>query len=102
MSRSTATDANSKSLGGNDAQLTNILSQCIYQWAVLTDVQAEVARLASERDNRFAALKGVDFSTVARGCEGQLDHTDAIINSDEFSRKLDSVIEASKKKLAPE
>uniref|UniRef100_A0A0D2XJ09 Uncharacterized protein n=1 Tax=Fusarium oxysporum (strain Fo5176) TaxID=660025 RepID=A0A0D2XJ09_FUSOF len=70
------------SAGGNDAELVNILNQCVYQWFALKDQHSTVGKVAEMK--------------------GQLQYSKNIINSDEFSQKIDSVIEATKKKLSTE
>ncbi|CAM1510069.1 Fc.00g004040.m01.CDS01 [Cosmosporella sp. VM-42] len=62
---------------GNDAELVDILNQCIFQWAVFDWKQVE-------------------------GCALQLYHTQEIIESDDFSKNLDAVLFVAKNKLASE
>nr|UMZ45336.1 hypothetical protein [Paramyrothecium sp.] len=88
------------SVGGNDVQLVNILNQCIYQWGVLNQEQVEVAKIAALADPKYEWAESFDWDTLGRGCEGQLDHTESIINSDAFSSSIDKVLEAAKGKLA--
>ena len=88
-------------LGGNDVQLTNILNQCIYQWAVANQAQASTAKLAALDKDWAWASKWV-WDAMGRGCEKQLEHTQSIIDSPEFSSKIDRVLEEAKKKLSSE
>lgn len=39
-------------IGSNDVQLTNILNQCIFQWAVLNGEQVAVAKAAALKAGR--------------------------------------------------
>lgn len=89
-------------LGGNDAQLTSILNQCVFQWAVLNANQVKTAKAASQLDPKFAWASSVDWDSLGVGCAGQLAQTQAIIEGSEFSKSLDSVISAAKSKLASE
>jgi hypothetical protein len=59
---------------------------------------AKAAALAA--DYKWAA--NFDWDSIGRGCEGQLARTKGIVAGDAFSRSLDSVIAAAKKKLGPE
>lgn len=43
--------------------------------------------------------KWLDLDAVSRGCETQLERTQGLIDSDAFSRSLDSVIDGAKQKL---
>ncbi|KAH2312531.1 hypothetical protein KXV47_003722 [Aspergillus fumigatus] len=84
------------SIGGNDAELSSILNQCIFGWAALAP---ETVKMAKE-----AALKNPDLFpwAAAHGCENQLDRTRDIIAGAAFSKSLDSVIAAAKGKLSPD
>ena len=86
-------------LGGNDAELSNILNQCIYQWAVLNPTQVLVAKAAALANLEYGWMADIDWDALARGCDGQLEHTNRLINGDAFSQSLDNVIAAAKKKL---
>ncbi|OJI89883.1 hypothetical protein ASPTUDRAFT_79749 [Aspergillus tubingensis CBS 134.48] len=87
------------SAGGNDAELSNILNQCIYQWAVLNHTQVLVAKAAALANLEYGWMADIDWDALARGCDGQLEHTNRLINGDAFSKSLDNVIAAAKKKL---
>ena len=89
------------SLGGNDIELTNILNQCIFQWAVLKPIQVIQAKTIVEVDKAYDFLKSLDFSIYSRGCEGQMDVSQALIDGPAFSSSLDSIITAAKAKLGP-
>ncbi|KAH6949082.1 SGNH hydrolase-type esterase domain-containing protein, partial [Fusarium avenaceum] len=86
------------SAGGNDAELVNILNQCVFQWFALNEQHSTVGKVAEMKGEPWA--KGWDWDASARGCLGQLKASKDIINSNEFSQRLDSVIQAAKKKLA--
>lgn len=89
------------SAGGNDAELTQILNQCIFQMFTLSSFQGIVAKLqALIEDVEWA--KKMDWGAVSRSCEEQLDHSRLIIESKEFNESLDEMIEAAKKKLSSE
>jgi hypothetical protein len=78
-----------------------ILNQCIFQWAVLSESQVTVAKLAA-LDKNFDWAGGYDWDALGRGCDAQLDRSQAIIDSPQFSSSLDSVLSAAKGKLASE
>ncbi|CCT67685.1 uncharacterized protein FFUJ_14670 [Fusarium fujikuroi IMI 58289] len=86
------------SAGGNDAELVNILNQCVYQWFALNDQHSTVGKVAEMKGEPWA--KGWDWDAASRGCLGQLQYSKNIINTDEFSERIDSMIEATKKKLS--
>ncbi|KAF3392625.1 hypothetical protein F1880_008918 [Penicillium rolfsii] len=88
------------SAGGNDAQLSKILNQCIFQWAVLNSDQVTLAKTAAIADADYAWAKSYDWDSLGIGCEGQLAHTNKIIASDSFKKSLDEVISAAKLKLS--
>ncbi|KAF7164134.1 hypothetical protein CNMCM5623_008824 [Aspergillus felis] len=88
--------------GGNDAELSNILNQCIFQWAVLNSEQVTVAKAAALADPNYKWAADFNWDAVGRGCEGQLARTKGNIAGDAFSRSLDSVIAAAKQKLSPD
>lgn len=88
-------------IGGNDVQLTNILNQCIFQWAVLNGEQVAVAKAAALKEGIDWA-QDFDWDATGRGCEAQLEHTQELIDSSSFSSSIDSVINSAQKKLAPE
>ncbi|PNY28628.1 Lipase 1 [Tolypocladium capitatum] len=85
--------------GGNDAELLNILNQCIFQWCVFDKKQVAAGKLAELLKEPWAKI---DFDVMGRGCDGQLKISRAIIESNDFSSRLDAVISAAKKKLASE
>ncbi|KAK7978042.1 hypothetical protein PG988_005532 [Apiospora saccharicola] len=87
------------SAGGNDAELTNILNQCIFQWASLTNFQVVLVK-AQAKLNEWGWAINYDFGPVARGCDGQLDYSEKIINSDAFRDGLENVVWAAKTRLA--
>ncbi|KAJ5475502.1 hypothetical protein N7539_007789 [Penicillium diatomitis] len=88
------------SAGGNDAELTKILNQCVFQWAVLNANQVNTAKAASKLDPKFALVSSVDWDSLGVGCAGQLARTQSIIDGDAFSESIDAVISAAKSKLA--
>ncbi|KAH7128006.1 SGNH hydrolase-type esterase domain-containing protein [Dactylonectria estremocensis] len=87
------------SIGGNDVELVNILNQCIFQWAVVNQEQVAVAKLAA-LDKNYDWTRDFDWDKLGRGCAGQLDLTQALIDSEGFSSNLDAVLAAAKGKLA--
>ena len=89
-------------LGGNDAELSKILNQCIFQWAVLDACQVTLAKTAALADPDYAWAKSYDWDALGRGCDRQLARTREIIASDAFSKSLDEVISAAKLKLSSE
>lgn len=82
-------------------ELTDILNQCVFQWASLRADQVDVATLAAEFDARFDWAKDYDFTRLGRGCANQLARSGSKIVSSEFSSSLDTVLNAAKAKLAP-
>lgn len=89
------------SAGGNDVELTNTLNQCIFQWAVLSTSQVIEAMIIVAEDDRFSFLDFLDMDVYGRGCEGQMDVSQALIDGPAFSSSLDSLISAAKAKLGP-
>ncbi|PKY04114.1 fibronectin type III domain protein [Aspergillus campestris IBT 28561] len=87
------------SAGGNDVELSNILNQCIFQWAVFNPTQVNVAKTAALENSQYTWAKTFDWESIGRGCDGQLARTKQLIAADAFSKSLDSVISAAKKKL---
>lgn len=94
------TKINAGALGGKDAQLSKILNQCIFQWAVLNSDQVTLAKTAAIADADYAWAKSYDWDSLGLGCERQLARTNEIIASDSFSKSLDEVISAAKLKLS--
>ncbi|OGM49583.1 hypothetical protein ABOM_001752 [Aspergillus bombycis] len=88
------------SAGGNDAELSNILNQCIFQWSALQAVQVNQAKTAALANQDYTWAETFDWDSLGYGCDGQLTRTKNIIDGDAFSMRLDSVIEAAKEKLA--
>jgi hypothetical protein len=68
----------------------------------LTPVQAAKAKLIALADEQYAWAKDWDWDRLSRGCGGQIEHTRALIQGNDFSKKLDQVLTAAKKKLAKE
>ncbi|PWY96628.1 fibronectin type III domain protein [Aspergillus sclerotioniger CBS 115572] len=87
------------SAGGNDVELSNILNQCIFQWAVLNSNQVAVTKAAALADPDYTWAGSYDWDSLGLGCDGQLARTRNLIAGDAFSKSLDSVIEAAKAKL---
>ncbi|KAF6833212.1 hypothetical protein CPLU01_05731 [Colletotrichum plurivorum] len=92
-------DAILLSAGGNDVQLLEILNQCIFQWAVLTDSQVLIAKAAALKEGIDWA-EDYDWDKLAVGCDGQLAASDKLIDSSVFAENLDKVIDAAKSKLS--
>ena len=86
--------------GGNDVELVNVLNQCIYQWATLDRKQSLVGEIAKLKEEEWAQY--IDFDKLSRGCEGQIDVTAQIIQSEQFSKQLDTTIDMAKLRLALE
>ncbi|RTE68596.1 hypothetical protein BHE90_017027, partial [Fusarium euwallaceae] len=93
-------DAITLSIGGNDVGLVSLLNSCIFQMGVFTKQQAEAAKLIAEVDKDYAWAKDFDWDSLSRGCEGQIEWTKSLATSQTFSRNLDDVLTAAKKKLA--
>ncbi|TLD05009.1 uncharacterized protein PgNI_09260 [Pyricularia grisea] len=89
------------SAGGNDAELTQILNHCVFQWASFTSAGAEFAKAAAETLQAPWLEKLYHWFDNAVTCEEQLDRSEAIINSDNFRASLDTVAQGLKTKLAP-
>ncbi|KAH1912574.1 hypothetical protein KXW47_007499 [Aspergillus fumigatus] len=91
------------SIGGNDAELSSILNQCIFGWAALAPEAVKMAKEAALKNpDLFPWAAGFDWDSLAHGCENQLDRTRDIIAGAAFSKSLDSVIAAAKGKLSPD
>ncbi|KAL2859377.1 SGNH hydrolase-type esterase domain-containing protein [Aspergillus pseudodeflectus] len=92
------------SIGGNDLELSNILNQCIFQWATITKTQALLLKLEEIKQwltgQKYKWAELVDADVLSRGCDGQLDLAQTFIDSSEFSSNIDKVLEAAKGKLA--
>ncbi|KAL9572343.1 hypothetical protein ACKAV7_003544 [Fusarium commune] len=93
-------DAITLSIGGNDVGLVSLLNSCIFQMGVLTPLQAAEAKVIAEVDKQYAWAKGWDWDSLSRGCVGQIQHTRALMRGQDFSKNLDQVLTAAKKKLA--
>ncbi|RYO84490.1 hypothetical protein DL764_009322 [Monosporascus ibericus] len=88
------------SIGGNNAELLHVLNQCVFQWGVLNGEQVALAKTAATVDKEYQWAKDVDWDSLGRGCNAQLNRTESIINSDAFSSNIDKVLDAAKAKLA--
>ncbi|KAF4436965.1 integrin alpha n-terminal [Fusarium austroafricanum] len=93
-------DAITLSIGGNDVGLVSLLNSCIFQMGVFTKAQAAEAKVIAEVDKDYSWAKSVDWDSLSRGCQGQIDFSKSLANSEDFSKKLDDVLTAAKKKLA--
>lgn len=67
---------------------------------VFNKEQAVAAKLIAEVDKEYAWAKEVDWDSLSRGCEGQIEWSKSLATSQDFSTNLDRVLEAAKKKLA--
>lgn len=67
---------------------------------MLNGAQVNIGKIASEFDKKYEWAAGLDWDALGRGCVGQLKRTGSLIESDSFSKSLDSVLDAAKKKLA--
>ena len=85
--------------GGNDAELSNILNQCVFNWFVLNRNQASTIKLGKILEEEWAQNLDVDVDVVSRGCQKQLETSQMIIRSPDFDHSLDTLLEATKKKL---
>ncbi|KAK4198547.1 hypothetical protein QBC40DRAFT_308196 [Triangularia verruculosa] len=93
-------DAITLSIGGNDVGLVSLLNSCIFQMGVFNKEQAAAAKLIAEVDKEYAWAKEVDWDSLSRGCEGQIEWSKSLATSQAFSTNLDAVLTAAKKKLA--
>lgn len=62
--------------------------------------QVAVGKIAELLEEEWA--KWVDLDALSRGCQSQLETSRGIIEGLDFSERLDTLLEAAKKKLAPE
>lgn len=88
------------SKGGNDAELVNILNQCIFQWSAFDVNLMDEAIFKKLKSEPWAA--GIYWENIGRGCAQQLNQSREILESDDFDQRLDSVISATKQKLSPQ
>jgi hypothetical protein len=88
--------------GGNDAELSEVLNQCIFEFFTWTKLQQYTAEIGKLLSDSFGWAKNIDWSKKAIGCLGQLDRANRIIESEEFSRRLDTLISKAKEKLQRE
>jgi hypothetical protein len=89
-----------RSAGGNDVELVNTLNQCVYQWCVLNPEQVAIAKAAVLLEpDKYEWAEGFDFDALGRGCADQLKRSGSILESEEFSRNLDTVIKEAKNHL---
>lgn len=63
--------------------------------------QVNIIKVAALKKG-WAWAEGFDWDSLSRGCDGQLDYSQALIEGDAFSRSLDQVIDKAKAKLASE
>lgn len=88
--------------GGNDVKLTDVLNQCVYQWAAVSKAHEKAARLLATQSKPIAIIvDSIDWDAITRGCEAQLDFSQTQIDF-KLGDSLNSMIELAKKKLAPE
>ncbi|KAH7006558.1 SGNH hydrolase-type esterase domain-containing protein [Fusarium venenatum] len=87
------------SAGGNDAELSNILNQCVFNWFVLNRNQASTVKLGKILEEEWAQNLDIDADVVSRGCQKQLETSQKIIRNPDFDKSLDTLLEATKKKL---
>ncbi|KAF5019289.1 hypothetical protein F66182_8707 [Fusarium sp. NRRL 66182] len=87
------------SAGGNDAELSHILNQCVFNWFVLNKSQATSIKLGKILEEEWAQNLKIDENLVSRGCERQLEISRDIIRNSDFDKNLDELLEAAKKKL---
>lgn len=86
------------SASGNDAGLVDILNQCVYQFFAPSNL---LAWLASKTPEAIAVkeLGGPDINKFARGCDGQMDDSEAMVDAPEFSQGITDLIKAALGKL---
>ncbi|KAF2150904.1 hypothetical protein K461DRAFT_270289 [Myriangium duriaei CBS 260.36] len=87
-------DANQQAIlvsaGGNDAELVNILNQCIYQWASINAAKVEAIKAQVAIHNHISSDQNqIDWDALGLDCDAQLARTKRIIETDAFSHKLD-------------
>jgi len=87
-------------IGGNDVELTQILNQCIFQWAVLNWAQVTLAQIVAAFDSDYDWAADYDFEPLGRGCDAQLARSASLIASSKFSSRLDAILSAAKAKLS--
>ncbi|KAI1370819.1 hypothetical protein F4677DRAFT_464907 [Hypoxylon crocopeplum] len=87
------------SIGGNDDELLNVLNQCIFQRGVVTKEQVAVAKVAAIY-KKYSWAKTWDWDAIGRGCAGQLERTRQLVESDEFVKKIEAVLDLATEKLA--
>ncbi|PWY77965.1 hypothetical protein BO83DRAFT_462084 [Aspergillus eucalypticola CBS 122712] len=61
----------------------------------------EPHKAAALANLEYGWMADIDWDALARGCDGQLEHTNRLINGNAFSKSLDNVIAAAEKKLGP-
>jgi hypothetical protein len=86
---------------GNDIEPTNILNQCIFQWAVTNPTQVTAAKAAATANTKYSWISDVDRDRLGRDCEAQSARMKELIASSGFSNKLNSALRAAKTKLGP-
>lgn len=68
---------------------------------VISKLQAAVIQEEALR-NGWKWAEKIDWDALARGCDGQLDFTESLVNGDAFSSSLDQLLQQAKAKLASE
>jgi len=97
------------SAGGNDAELVWILNHCVFQFfsptpTTANGIEAAVLAAAAELGSPEAAemlrlFIGRHKEKLTRGCDKQLEVTEGIIKSKDFTQRIEKLIDESKKKL---
>jgi hypothetical protein len=59
-----------------------------------------VAKAAALADSEFGWAADMDWNALGRGCEAQLDRTNALVEGADFNNSLAAVLSAAKAKLA--
>ncbi len=73
-------------------------------WAVISKTQYNLIladRQLPEGLQVFRWAKDIDFEPVSRTCEEQLERTESLLHSTDFSSKIDGLVSMTKQKLAP-
>lgn len=95
-------DTYGSNVGGNDAELTNILNVCIYMFAVINAEQRiiiELDRISRGKGSAFRWAENYNFEPISRSCMDQIAYTSNLIESPDFDQKLDMVVNAAKHRL---
>ncbi|KAL1864953.1 hypothetical protein VTK73DRAFT_5582 [Phialemonium thermophilum] len=87
------------SIGGNDAELVDILNQCVFQFSTLNPGKIDIEEVKSKA-SQYDWAKNYDFEALARGCETQLARSAGLIASTDLANRWDAITTQAKAKLA--